>query len=270
MKTTIIAVLLLLTLPFLIFADRNLERDAMIKTTVLIFNPDGGGMSVAGWLGSGVIVSDDGYIVTNRHVVGWTLREVGTDKEGKTIYSPQPRVDGTQRLVVYHEDWGYGGARVVAVSNDPYRDLAVIKIETTEPLPFSSMGSVENMFPGDTVYSVGHPHGVGWVITKGVIGKFLKTEDHNRFILHDASINPGNSGGPLYDEWGKVIGLNFAAFPPFAAENMSLAIDGRVVARFVELAITFDRLRLEVLSEGKFESSGRVYSYDGALYRFGK
>jgi len=258
--------LLLLASAVVGFADKNAVQEDMVKTTVLIFNQTGGGMSIEGWLGSGVIVSEDGYIVTNRHVVGYYLQPNGTDKQGKDLYV----IKGADpHLVVYHEDWGYGGCRIVAVSDDPLRDLAVIKIEPSEPLKFATVASVENMFAGDVVYARGHPLGVGWVLTRGTITKFLKTEDQNRFLLHDASINPGNSGGPLYDEFGHVVGLNYAAIPPFFAENMAVAIDARVVARFIELAIRFDQMRMEVLSETSFEETKRTYYYDGTHYHYG-
>jgi len=254
----------LLLVTSLAFADRNLIREGMIDKVVLVFNSDGGS-SLESWIGSGVIVSDDGYIVTNRHVAGYFLIPDGQDKLGKDKFKLGSK---DANLAVYQKGWGYGGCRIVAVSNDPWRDLALIKIETTEELPYAEIASVQNMYPGDTVYAVGHPQGIEWMMTKGVISKFIETLDHNKLIIHDASINAGSSGGALYDEFGLVVGLNFAAFPPGYAENIAIAIDARVVARFVELAIEFDTQRLEVMTESSFQETNRNYYYDGTNYNF--
>ena len=256
MKKILIVLLMLVALGTV--ADKNLTREGMMDVTVLLFKP-GTGMSIESWIGSGVIVSPDGYIVTNRHVAGYYLVPDGEDYKleggGRSIY-------------VYHRDWGYGGCRVVAVSNDPNRDLALIKIEITEPLPYAELATVKNMFPGDTVYSIGHPHGIMWTMTKGSISNFLELADHNKWILHDSSINPGNSGGPLFDEFGYLVGLNFAVLPPHYCENMGLAIDARVIALFLEAAIEFDSRRLKPMSEDDFEETSRAEYYKGYWYRY--
>jgi len=246
------------------FADRNLTRDAMIAKTVLFYNP-GGGSTFESWIGSGVIVSENGYIVTNRHVVGYRLLPDGKDDQENPKYKIEG--DPTIRLQVYHRDWGYGSCRIVAVSNEEATDLALVKIEGVDPLVYAELAVTKNMFEGDTVYSVGHPLGISWTITKGSISNFLELEDHTKWILHDSSINPGNSGGPLFDEFGNMVGLNFAAIPPFAAENMAVAVDARVVARFVELAIYFDGERMKPMSESDFEAtSAKNHYYKGYWY----
>jgi len=244
-------------------ADSNVIREGMIETTVLIFKQ--GGWTIDSWIGSGVIVSPDGYIVTNRHVAGYYLEKDGVDELGNDKYKI---MGGGQKLTVYHNSWGYGGCRVVAVSNDINRDLALIKIEGVEDFKYAEMAIIKNMYLGDTVYSVGHPHGIMWTITKGSITNFLELLDHNKWILHDSSINPGNSGGPLFDEFGRIVGLNFAAVPPGAAENMSIAIDARIVALFVELAIEFDMKRMMVMSEGDFRETPRSNYYKGYWYEY--
>ena len=257
MKKLFVVVLMLVAL--VAVADGNLTREGMLDVTVMLFKP-GAGFSLESWIGSGVIISPDGYIVTNRHVAGYYL---SVDKEGNYTLE-----GGARNIFVYHRDWGYGGCRVVAVSNDPNRDLALIKIEVTEPLPYAEIAAVKNMLPGDTVYSVGHPHGVFWTMTKGSISNFVEFVDHNKWIMHDSSINPGNSGGPLFDEFGFLVGLNFAALPPAYCENMGLAIDARMIALFVEVAMEFDRRRLKPMSEEDFEETSRSEYYKGYWYRY--
>jgi len=254
---------LFLLVAWSVSADRNLVQEGMIEKTVLFFNP-GGGMNFESWIGSGVIVSDDGYIITNRHVVGYYLKQGAKDPEtGLYTYTLE---GNSRRLQVYHADWGYGGCRIVAVSNDPNKDLAIVKIETIRDLPFAEIAVIKNMYPGDDVYSVGHPYGINWTLTKGVISNFLETEDHSKWILHDSSINPGNSGGPLYDKFGRVIGINFAAIPPFQAENMAVAVDARVVKAFIELAVAFDVERMGVMTEASFEKGWGIIRQNGYSY----
>lgn len=235
------------------FGDGNLDQEGMIEKTVLIFNRGGGfSLSIESWIGSGVIVSPDGYIVTNRHVAGYYVDDNGVDEYGRKEF----KIVGTPpRLIVYQKDWGYGGARLVSVSNDPELDLAVLKIEPLEDLPFATLAYNRNIDPGTTVYAVGHPFGVGWMMTKGVISKDLETPRHHRILVHDASINPGNSGGPLYDEFGLLVGLNYAAFPPFLAENIAVAIAAEDVGEFVKISIEFDQKRIWVMSEEDYQES---------------
>jgi len=202
MKRTlgIILVLLLFTGVF-IFADGNVTYDSMMNKVVLLFNRRGGSQ-IESWIGSGVIISPDGYIVTNRHVAGYYVREGDEDEYGeKTYFLAGLGAD----LIAYHQDWGYGGARIVAVSIDPELDLALLKIEPIEEkLPFAELVPDNNIGPGLEVYAVGHPLGIGWLITKGIVSKVITTQRHNKILVHDASINPGSSGGPLFDEYGKI------------------------------------------------------------------
>ena len=143
--------------------------------------------------------------------------------------------------------------------------MAVVELQQ-----YAEIATIKNMYPGDTVYSIGHPHGIMWTITKGIITNFLEFTDHNKMILHDSSINPGNSGGPLFDEFGRIVGLNFAALPPDYAENMGIAIDARMIALFVELSIEFDRERMKVMSEDDFKGTSRSNYYKGYWYEYQK
>ena len=141
-------------------------------------------------LGSGVIVSPDGYVLTNNHVVerGARLR-VGL-------------LDGRELI-----------AKVVGT--DPSSDLAVLKLEAKERLPFVPMGRSDELLIGETVIAIGNPFGLAHTVTTGVVSavhRNFKAGDRTLFdfVQTDASINPGNSGGPLLDIDGRLVGVNTA------------------------------------------------------------
>ncbi len=141
-------------------------------------------------LGSGVIVSPDGYVLTNNHVVerGARLR-VGL-------------LDGRELT-----------AKVVGT--DASSDLAVLKLETKERLPYVPMGRSDDLLIGETVIAIGNPFGLSHTVTTGVVSavhRSFKAGDRTLFdfVQTDASINPGNSGGPLLDIDGRLIGVNTA------------------------------------------------------------
>jgi serine protease Do len=141
-------------------------------------------------LGSGVIVSPEGYVLTNNHVV-----ERGT------------------RLRVGLLDGREFTARVVGA--DPSSDLAVLKLQTSERLPFVAAGRSEDLLIGETVIAIGNPFGLSHTVTTGVVSavhRNFKAGDRMLFdfVQTDASINPGNSGGPLLDIDGRLIGINTA------------------------------------------------------------
>ena len=138
-------------------------------------------------LGSGVIVSADGYIVTNNHVVE----------------------DGTDFKVSLNDKSEYP-ARVVGT--DSKTDLAVLKIEKTG-LPALPLGDSTKVQVGDVVLAIGNPFGIGQTVTMGIVSataRDLGMEDYEDFIQTDAAINPGNSGGALVSADGRLIGINTA------------------------------------------------------------
>ena len=137
-------------------------------------------------LGSGVIVSPDGYIITNNHVIA----------NADTV------------MVLLAEEKKEYKAKVIGT--DPKTDLAVIKIEAKELTPISFADSAK-VREGDVVFAIGNPFGIGETITQGIVSALNKTgiginEDEN-FIQTDAPINPGNSGGALIDSRGGLFGL---------------------------------------------------------------
>ncbi len=141
-------------------------------------------------LGSGIILSRRGYILTNRHVI-----------------------TGAERLIVRvpGQDSAYRGH---IVGMDRQTDLAVIRIFPHEPLTPAHLGNSRSVEIGDWVLAVGSPFGLNGTVTAGIVSALKRRIDYNhplqRFIQTDAAINPGNSGGPLLDLAGQVIGINTA------------------------------------------------------------
>jgi Do/DeqQ family serine protease len=138
--------------------------------------------------GSGVIVSSDGYIVTNNHVV-----------------------DGSTELTVSMSDKRELKARVIGT--DAKTDIALIKVDAKD-LPHVTLGTSANVEVGDIALAMGNPFGLGQTVTMGIISATgrggLGIEDYEDFIQTDASINPGNSGGALVNTKGELIGINTA------------------------------------------------------------
>ena len=141
-------------------------------------------------LGSGVIVSDGGYLLTNNHVI-----EGADDIEVMLT-------DGRQ-------------AKAHLVGTDPDTDLAVLKI-ALERLPVISVGDSEQLQVGDVVLAIGNPFGVGQTVTSGIVSALgrnqLGINTFENFIQTDAAINPGNSGGALVDASGNLLGINTAIY----------------------------------------------------------
>ena len=171
--------------------------------------------------GSGVILTPDGYIVTNSHVVQ-TARRVQVQLLFPTsVVEGQRRVERRAKLL---------DAKVIGMDREA--DLAVIKIDMTG-LPHLSLGDSEKMRQGQIVIAVGNPFGLENSVSMGVIsstGRQLKTDDPMSYIQTDASINPGNSGGPLLDTEGHVIGINTFIYTQSGGnEGIGFAIPSNLV-----------------------------------------
>ena len=156
--------------------------------------------------GSGFIVTKDGQILTNNHVVD------GVDKITVSVLLK----DGSKKTYP---------AKVLG--NDPTYDLAVIKIDPDENLPVLELGDSDAVEVGEWVVAIGNPYGFEHSVTAGVISaknRSIHTQDVNfdDFLQTDAAINPGNSGGPLLDMDGKVVGINTAIIP--YAQGLGFAI----------------------------------------------
>ncbi len=150
-------------------------------------------------LGSGFIISADGYIVTNNHVVAPGRQ--GAVVESITVTLPDRR-EFKARLV----------------GRDLASDLAVLKIDAGQTLPFVRFGDSTVSRVGDWVLAIGNPFGLGGTVTSGIVSAIHRNTGqggaYDRYIQTDASINMGNSGGPMFDLNGNVIGINTAIFSP--------------------------------------------------------
>src|SRR4051795_506374 len=173
----------------------------------------------AGSLGSGFIISPDGYIVTNNHLIqGLT----GTGTVDTVTVTTTDRREYTARIV----------------GRDETSDLAVLKIEGRN-LPFVQWGDSTKARVGDWVIAIGDPYGVGSTVTAGIISALHRSITnvgaYDRYIQTDAAINMGNSGGPMFDLNGNVIGINSALISPTGASvGIGLAIPAELAKPVVD------------------------------------
>ncbi|WP_301750649.1 Do family serine endopeptidase [uncultured Erythrobacter sp.] len=193
-----------------------------------LFNRRGGGGEGGGQpqtreaqsLGSGFIISADGYVVTNNHVI--SPPDTRAKLESITITLP----DGTE----YEAD---------LVGADAASDLAVLKIRANRTFPFVRFGDSSEARVGDWVVAIGNPFGLGGTVTSGIISAVYRNTGqggaYDRYLQTDASINRGNSGGPLFDMRGNVIGINNAIFSPSGGSvGIGFAIPAEIAAPIVE------------------------------------
>lgn len=162
-------------------------------------------------LGSGFIISPDGYIVTNNHVVSKADEITVILKGGKESY--KAKIIGT----------------------DPETDLALLKIDAKEALPYLTFGDSDKMRPGDWVIAIGNPFGLDHTVTAGIIsakGRVIGAGPYDNFLQTDASINPGNSGGPLLNLKGEVIGINTAIVA--SGQGIGFAIPSNMAKQVIE------------------------------------
>jgi serine protease Do len=156
------------------------------------FGGDPGGRMKQRSLGSGFIVSDDGYILTNNHVVA----------------------DADEIQVTFSENEKY---EAKIIGRDEKTDIALIKIEVDKKITAAKLGDSDKLRIGDWVVAIGNPFGLGNTVTAGIVsakGRIIGAGPYDNFIQTDASINPGNSGGPLFNLDGEVVGINTAIVAP--------------------------------------------------------
>jgi serine protease Do len=170
-------------------------------------------------LGSGFIISPDGYIVTNNHVI--SAGNQNATVESITVTMP----DRTEY-------------EATLVGKDPDSDLAVLKINARSDLPFVRFGDSEAARVGDWVIAIGNPFGLGGTVTTGIVSAINRNTGqggaYDSFIQTDASINSGNSGGPMFDLNGNVIGINNAIISPTGGNvGIGFAIPAEVAAPIV-------------------------------------
>ena len=168
-------------------------------------------------LGSGVIVRPEGIVVTNNHVV-----------------------ENMTRIKVVLTDRREYEAEVLLT--DPQTDIAILRIENEEPLPYLDFANSDVAEVGDIVLAIGNPFGVGQTVTNGIVSALARTQvgisDYQFFIQTDAAINPGNSGGALVDVDGRLLGVNTAIFSRSGGSNgIGFAIPGNLVRQVVASAV---------------------------------
>ncbi|WP_245749192.1 Do family serine endopeptidase [Jannaschia pohangensis] len=172
-------------------------------------------------LGSGFVISEDGYIVTNNHVI-----------------------ENADEILIEF----FSGEELPAelIGTDPNTDIAVLKVETDEPLPFVPFGDSEVVRTGDWVMAMGNPLGQGFSVSAGIVSARQRELQgvYDDYIQTDAAINRGNSGGPLFNMDGEVIGVNTAILSPNGGSiGIGFAMSSNVVTRVVDQLQEFGETR---------------------------
>ncbi len=167
-------------------------------------------------LGSGVIISGEGYILTNNHVIDGSDEILAALADGRAV-------------------------KATVVGTDPETDLAVLKVELHD-LPAITIGHSEQLRVGDVVLAIGNPFGVGQTVTQGIISatgrSHLGISTFENFIQTDAAINPGNSGGALINAYGELIGINTAIYSRSGgSQGIGFAIPVSLVKNVMEQII---------------------------------
>lgn len=185
------------------------------------FGGHGTGRKMQNSLGSGVILTSDGYVVTNNHVVG------GADEV----------------RVVLHDKREFDAE---IVFTDEPSDLAILKLNGASNLKILDLRDSDTLEVGDLVLAIGNPFGVGQTVTSGIVSALARTGGQNRrggriggyFIQTDAAINPGNSGGALVDMSGRLVGVNTAIVTRSGGSNgIGFAIPANLVRQALESAL---------------------------------
>ena len=172
-------------------------------------------------LGSGFVISEDGYIVTNNHVIE------GADEISIEFFSGKT-LDAK------------------LIGTDPKTDIALLKVESDEPLPFVNFGDSNVMRVGDWVMAMGNPLGQGFSVSAGIVSARNRelSGTYDDFIQTDAAINRGNSGGPLFNMDGQVIGVNTAILSPNGGSiGIGFSMASNVVSKVVQQLKDFGETR---------------------------
>lgn len=172
-------------------------------------------------LGSGFVISEDGYVVTNNHVI-----------------------DGADEILVEFFDGNELKAEVVG--KDPNTDIALLKVETEEPLSFVPFGDSDGARVGDWVIAMGNPLGQGFSVSAGIVSARNRelSGRYDDYIQTDAAINRGNSGGPLFNMDGEVIGVNTAILSPTGGSiGLGFSMASNVVTRVISQLQEFGETR---------------------------
>ncbi|MFK7743555.1 MAG: Do family serine endopeptidase [Roseobacter sp.] len=172
-------------------------------------------------LGSGFVISEDGFVVTNNHVI-----------------------EGADEILIEF----FNGEELVAevVGTDPNTDIALLKVDAEAPLPFVSFGNSDEARVGDWVIAMGNPLGQGFSVSAGIVSARNRelSGRYDDYIQTDAAINRGNSGGPLFNMEGDVIGVNTAILSPTGGSiGLGFSMASNVVTRVVDQLQRFGETR---------------------------
>ena len=176
--------------------------------------------------GSGVIISEDGYIVTNNHVIQ----------------------DATELEVTLNNNKSY---QAKLVGTDSKMDIALLKIEADEKLPFTVFGNSDEIKVGEWVLAVGNPYNLNSTVTAGIVSakaRNLGKDGIQSFIQTDAAVNPGNSGGALVNTRGELIGINtMISSPTGSYTGYSFAVPSNIALKIIEDLMQFGNVQRGVL-----------------------
>jgi len=188
------------------FQDRNNDGDRPRRSSAL---------------GSGFVISEDGYVVTNNHVI-----------------------EGADEILIEFFSGDELPAKVIGT--DPNTDIALLKVETDDPLAFVSFGDSDTARVGDWVLAMGNPLGQGFSVSAGIVSARNRalSGTYDDYIQTDAAINRGNSGGPLFNMDGEVVGVNTAILSPNGGSiGIGFSMASNVVSRVVDQLKEFGETR---------------------------
>jgi len=178
------------------------------EAVVMVNTPNG--------LGSGFIISPDGYLITNYHVIA-----------GETLL----RVTVFRKTATGFEQKAYKKVKIIALN--PYVDLALLKIEESEePFVYAYLGNIEDVQVGQDVFAIGNPLGLTRTVSQGIVSTKNRDFEGQLFIQTTTDINPGNSGGPLFNMKGEIIGVTSMGYIFLGGLNFAIPVD--VVKRFID------------------------------------
>ncbi len=201
-------------------------------------------------LGSGFVISEDGFVVTNNHVI-----------------------DGADEILI--EFFSGEELPAVVVGKDPNTDIALLKVESEEPLDFVNFGNSDIARVGDWVMAVGNPLGQGFSVSAGIVSARNRalSGTYDDYIQTDAAINRGNSGGPLFNMDGEVVGVNTAILSPNGGSiGIGFSMASNVVTRVVDQLKEFGEtrrgwlgVRIQDVTEDMIDAVDGLVSAAGAM-----
>jgi Do/DeqQ family serine protease len=187
--------------------------------------------------GSGVIISEDGYIVTNNHVIK----------------------DATELEVTLNNNKSY---KAKLIGTDSKMDIALLKIDADEKLPYSTFADSDQVKVGEWVLAVGNPYNLTSTVTAGIVSAKARNLDTNgiqSFIQTDAAVNPGNSGGALVNTRGELIGINtMISSPTGSYAGYSFAVPSNIARKIIEDIMEFGNVQRGILGVEGGELNSKV------------